>query len=423
MKRYKRTIRQKVVSGLNNGPVVLLNGPRQAGKSTLARDIGENAMGAEYITFDDITALALASDNPEGFLKQFPKPVVLDEVQMVPALFRSIKKNIDELRYQEPETAKGRFLLTGSANIMALPGLSDALVGRIGIHTLGPLSVGETLGTIDSFVTAIFSDELSLSPTKPTAQTPLELIPMATFPEIAGKDAEMQASWADNYLTTLVQRDIKQLADIEKISIIPNMIQLLASRVGSTVNDSSLARELSVNTMTGRRYSALLENIFLINKVAPWFNNSEKRLVKSPKLYFTDTFLLCHILGVDLEKIALENPVLMGKIIENFVASEMLKQLTWHKGIDLYHFRTQSQKEVDFILEKRGGQAVAIEVKAKHSVKPSDFNGIRAFKEMNKNKFVRGIVLYLGDKLIPYEDDMAAVPIDALWTLGTKPID
>lgn len=422
MSYCNRTIDARIREGLSVMPAVFLNGPRQAGKSTLAAHIAKTYLDADYVTFDDVTTFAVASNDPEGFLRQFTRPVIIDEVQMVPDVFRALKLLIDEYRKKDKKGANGRFLLTGSANILALPGLADALVGRMAILSLYPLSASEVHGQDKPVINGLFDQEITFRKGADARKKPSldDMIHSATFPEIAGASRTDSTVWFDGYLTTLLQRDVKQLAEIEKIPALPNIVKILAARAGGLLNDADCARDAKLNAVTYRRYRILLQQLFLISLVPPWYRNIGKRLVKSPKLFFTDTALLCHQLGVDAGSLQQQNPGLFGHILENFVASELTKQLAMLSDGTLYHFRSHDNKEVDFVIERRNGKLLGIEVKTRESVTADDFAGLRVLKEQVKKDFVRGIVIYLGKDTVHFGDGMVAMPLENLWRLNME---
>ncbi|MBN8530978.1 MAG: ATP-binding protein [Alphaproteobacteria bacterium] len=397
---------------------MFVNGPRQAGKSTLVRHIARHDFKADYVTLDDITTLA-ATDDPESFLRGFPGPVIIDEVQLAPGLFRALKKVVDERRLEG--NASGIFLLTGSANVMALPELSDALVGRMAVLTLYPMAACEMMGKGQPVIHSWFDQDIKfhaggrgkkISLDKTSLQAAAD---RATFPEIALAEHANRRLWYDGYLTTLLQRDVRQLADIEKVTALPNMLSILAARAGSLLNDADAARDAKLNAMTYRRYRTLLQQLFLITLIPPWHRNVSKRLVKAPKLYVTDTGLLCHLLGVDADAMRRQDPGLYGHILENFVASELIKQVAMTGGMALHHFRTHDGKEVDFVIERRGGKLIGIEVKAAMSVEARDFAGLKVLKEAAGKDFVKGVVLYLGKDTVVFGEGMAAMPLERLW--------
>ncbi|MEI9885096.1 MAG: ATP-binding protein [Rhizomicrobium sp.] len=409
---------QAVLGAFRSVSVVFLNGPRQAGKSTLVQHLAATELNADYATLDDITTLAAAGNDPEGFLRQFTKPLIVDEVQLAPGLFRAFKLLVDELRSRTEGSVNGRYLLTGSADVMALPGLADALVGRMTVLPLYPLSAVEVLGQGVPVINGLFDQDIA--PARRVVGRRLQLAEIAgraTFPGISGAGEKSAATWFDGYLSALLQRDVRSLAEVEKITELPNIVKLLAARVSGLLNDADCARDAKLNAMTYRRYRILLERLFLIAQIPPWSRNIGKRLVKSPKLYFTDTALLCHQLGVGLGGLQRQNPGLFGRILENFVATELTKQVGMLGDGALFHFRSHDNREVDFVVERRNGTLIGIEVKASESVTVEDFAGLKALKAYAQNGFRRGIVFYRGTDVVPFADDMVALPLETLWTL------
>jgi uncharacterized protein len=409
MRYIQRHLQAVLCEALSRFPVVFINGPRQAGKSTLVKHLVDEGLPATYLTFDDSTVFTAASNDPEGFLRSFTGTLILDEVQLVPGIFRVLKLLVDEQR------TNGRFLLTGSANVLALPALSDALVGRMAVLTLYPFSAAETLGSGSPALNGLFDQEL---PPGPVAGEGDAAVSRATFPEISGAARAVSDAWFNGYMTTLLQRDVRQLAEIEKLSALPNILNVLAPRATGLLNDADCARDAKINPMTYRRYRALLQQLFLISLVPPWFCNVGKRFVKSPKLFFTDTALLCHRLGVDFEGLPQRNPTLFGRLVENFVATELLKQISLLPDGTLHHFRTQNGKEVDFVVERRSGALIGIEVKSSAAVTAGDFAGLRVLKEAAGKDFRRGIVLYSGNHTVAFGDGMYAMPLSSLWSLN-----
>jgi len=411
----KRLLSKNTLHSLENFPVVFVNGPRQAGKSTLVQMLAKKVWPAAYVTFDEASQLGAAQANPESFLRGYDDRLILDEVQMVPDLFRALKLLVDEARMARKSIANGRYLLTGSAAILALPQLSNALVGRMDVLTLYPLSVVELSSGRANFLERLF--DAGFKAGKMTGgNTLMEMIRRSTFPEIMDADNQVRHRWYESYLTTILQREVHQIADIAKLGVLPNLLRLLASRAGSLINDADLARSIGQNAVTTKNYRKLLQMLFLTVDVPPWFRNIGKRLVKAPKGYLIDTSMLCHVQGYDLAEVAQKSPHLFGSIFENFVASELVKQLAWSSSrAQLFHFRTSDNKEVDFVLEQPGGQLAGIEVKARDAVSIDDFKGLQELQAQTGEDFVRGIVLYRGRSIIPFGDKLWAVPVDALW--------
>jgi len=422
----RRSILPRLEQALSQRPVVLLHGARQTGKTTLVRSIAERNPKGRYVTLDDATLYSAAQENPAGFLSgltatQEPQPanlvrgrsfepVVIDEVQRVPELFRAIKLSVD--RDRRP----GRFLMTGSANALLIPKVSESLAGRMDLVNLWPLSQGEIERTQEAFVDFIFSKGLPLRVKAEQDSAGLfERIARGGYPEVFSQEPKWRSSWFESYLTTILQRDIRDLANIEGLAMFPRLLRLLASRAGSLLNFADVSRGLAMPLTTLKRYFALLEATFLVRTLPPWFTRTGQRLVKSPKIYLTDTGLMTQLLGVDQTRLA-RDPVLSGPLVENFVVMELIKQATWSStGVEMFHFRTAVGREVDIVLESPSGDLVGIEVKAGASVKGDDLKGLDALKEVARSRFHRGIVLYAGQEVVPFAENIHAVPLSALW--------
>lgn len=407
-----RKLSERLLFALKNNPVVFLNGPRQAGKSTLVQLLAKSGYRAEYVSFDNATQMSAASIAPESFLRQYKNSVIIDEVQMVPDLFRALKFVVDEMRFGQQE-CNGKFLLTGSANIMALPKLSEPLVGRMSIKTLYPFAVSEVLGGLGSFLDGLFSAEFTNSKSVISLN---EAIRSATFPEIYNKKIDECSEWFDGYLTTIMQRDVRMITELEKIGLLPTMLRILAARAGNLMNDADIARDLGLNAVTSKSYRNILKAMFLSFDIKPWYRNIGKRLVKSPKGYLIDTLLLCHLLDWNLDDLQKRKPDLYGHVVENFVATELLKLLSFSNiRANLMHFRTSDNKEVDFVLEQPNGSLAGIEVKTSDRVSSSDFNGMRVLNDIVGGDFVCGVVLYSGKDIVRFGEKLFAVPLSNLW--------
>lgn len=398
-----------IKAALKDTPVVLINGARQVGKSTLALMINE--MDYHYVTFDDINELTTAKLNLQSYIDNIKKPVVFDEVQRLPEIFVAIKTSVD--RDRKP----GQFLLTGSANVLLLPKLSDSLAGRMQIETLWPLSQGEILGYQESFLSDLMSGKIHEKHISTTELNSLGAsILTGGYPEVVAREQfERKTAWFRSYLSTIIQRDIRDLANIDKLTEIPGLIKLLASRCSSLLNFSELSRSAGIAMTTLKRYVTLLETIFQVYRLLPWAKNVSKRFIKTPKLMFTDTGILCHLLSLSPDKL-MQSENLFGRVLENFVINELHKQASWMITPPTFsHFRTQTGVEVDLIIETPDSSLIAIEIKRSLSVSKNDFKGLEYFEEVAGRKFQMGIVLYCGREVIHYKDKFYAMPISILW--------
>jgi predicted AAA+ superfamily ATPase len=406
-----RMLAPEVRNALADTPVTFLAGARQAGKSTLALALQADVVGSGYRTFDDLNTLSAASADPAGFLEQLPERAFLDEVQRAPGLFLPIKAAVD--RDRRP----GRFLLTGSANIMLLPKVADSLAGRMEILTLWPMAQAELQGEVPGFIDACFAGNPASLRLGQLERGELWRRALAGgYPEALERaPGEARERWFDSYLTTLVQRDMRDLSDLEYIHRLPQLLRLLATRAGSTLNLADQSRDLGFSVMTLKRYLALLETLYLVVTLTPWFENVGKRLVKAPKLYFNDPALQAHLLGLSAD--GLESaPKAGGAVLETFTVMELMKTAPWSRTRPaLHHFRTSDGSEVDVVLESRGRDLVAVEVKASATVQASDFRGIRTLQSLVGDRLKAGVLLYSGRDPLPFGPGLWALPFQALW--------
>ena len=400
-----------LLDALADTPVVYLQGARQTGKSTLVRALAEREHPASYLTLDTAAVLAAATGDPEGFVSGLRRPVVIDEAQRAPGLALAIKAAVDADR------RPGQFLLTGSAGVLSLPKLAESLTGRMELRTLWPFSVGELLGVRETFVDRMFEPRLSVPEAPPDTQDALiERVCRGGYPEVqARKRGARRRAWFDSYVDAILQRDVRELANIERLSEMPRLLALLASRVGQPVNFADLARTLAIPQTTLKRYVTLMEMTFLVRLLPPWFSNVGKRLTKAPKLLLGDTGLLAHLLEADADRLGRDR-TLLGHVLENFATMELLKQLGWsERRCRLFHFRTEDGAEVDMVLEDRAGRLVGIEVKGAASVGRRDFRGLKALTALAGDRFMRGVVLYTGAAVVPFGARLHALPIAQLW--------
>jgi predicted AAA+ superfamily ATPase len=401
-------------AALGDTPVVLVTGPRQAGKTTLCRLVAERR-GAQVFSLDDAATLGAATRDPTGFVAALDGPAMLDEIQKAPALLPALKLAVDRRR------EAGRFLLTGSADVLALPRVSESLAGRVEILTLWPLSQGEIEGRADDLVDVLFAADPPRYSGADAGRT--EFITRALrggYPEVLRRaDLERRRAWFRSYVSTILQRDVRDLAHIEGLTELPRLLGVLAARSSSLLNLAEVSRSLGLAQTTLTRYVALLEHTFLLRRIPAWAGSRARRAVKTPRVLITDTGLLAHLAGLTAARIA-DEPAVLGPLLESFVASELLKQLTWSRTpATLLHFRTHSGREVDLVLERDDGRIVGVEVKAAATIGAAEFRGLEALREAAGKRFHRGVVLYAGREALPFGPGLWALPLGALWQVGT----
>jgi predicted AAA+ superfamily ATPase len=398
-----------VAEALGDTRVVTLNGARQTGKSTLARLAAQTSQGAVVRLLDDPATFRAAHDDPADFVDH-DGLMVIDEVQLAPELFRSIKVAVDT------DPRPGRFLLTGSAQVLALRQLPDALPGRMEIIELWPFSQGEIDHGPDAFIDAAFASGPAMARTSGLRKRDyLERIVRGGYPEAIRRSPRRRSAFFESYLTNLIERDIQELAAIERRGDLRRLLALLAGRSGGLLVPAALSAESGIPRTTLSRYLELLTAIFLIKQIPAWSAGPTGRAVGTPKLAFVDVGIAAHLLGQDVAQLA-EPDGAAGPMVENFVLMELARQLTWcSERARLYHYRTKDQVEVDAVLETPDGRVVAIEVKAGATVRSEDLAGLRHLAQRLGPRFVAGYVLYTGQQTLPFGDRIRALPIDVLW--------
>lgn len=408
---YKRFVLPRLTEALADTPVVLIHGPRQCGKTTLARMVGD-AAGYAYTSFDDDVLRAAAQADPVGFVADLPEKAILDEVQQVPELFTTLKAAVD--RDRRP----GRFILTGSANVLLLPTLADSLAGRMEILRLHPLAQTELSAQPPRFLDALFGDGFKARPQARLGKELAERIVSGGYPAaLARALPRRRATWYRDYVETLVQRDVRDLARISALDALPRLLSLAAGQTARLLNVADLAAPFQLSRPTIRDYLTLLARVFLLEELPPWHSNRLSRLIKTPKLHLGDTGLACALLGMDAESLAADRP-LLGQLLETFVFQELRRQASWREEpISFYHFRDKDGVEVDMVLESAGQRLAGIEIKAAATVTAADFRGLRKLKEGAGHRFAGGVVLYDGEATASFGDGLFAVPIRSLWKL------
>ena len=440
---YPRRAERQLIEALEDSPVVLIHGPRQCGKTTLAQMVcapatlsplpetrqpkGQPAgpmephgLDYQYLSFDDTGIREAADADPVGFVANLPERVILDEVQHVPELFGALKLEVDRRR------TPGRFLLAGSTNVLLLPRLADSLAGRMQIVRLHPLAQSELeaasaagAGTRPSarheFIDALFGGEFKMHRTDRLGTRLAERIVAGGYPAaLARPTPRRSANWYRDYIDALVQRDVRSLARIGALEALPRLLALAASQSARLLNVSSLASPFQVTRPTINDYIALLERIFLLERLPPWHSNRASRLVKTPKLHMGDTGVACSLLGIDAPGLTRDGPML-GHLVETFVFQELRRQASWlDERFAFYHYRDKDKVEVDIVVE-RGNSVAGVEVKAGATAKGADFNGLRRLARTAGDRFSGGVVLYDGEFSLSFGDGLYAVPIRRLW--------
>jgi predicted AAA+ superfamily ATPase len=406
---YPRFADQRLIEALADTPVVLIHGPRQCGKTTLAQRVGKRE-GYTYLSFDNDVTLAAATADPVGFVSDLPERTILDEVQRAPGIFTALKTEVDRRR------TPGRFLLTGSANVLLVPKLADSLAGRMEILRLHPLAQSEILGREPDFLDILFSGGFRTRAYKRLGRSLADTITRGGYPSaLVRSTGRRRRVWYRDYVETLVQRDVRDLARIRSLDTLPRLLALAAGQTATLINVSDLSGPFQVSRPTIREYVTLLTRVFLLEELPSWHNNRMKRLVKTPKLHLSDTGLACALLGLDADALW-EDRSALGRLLETFVYQELRRHGSWHEDhIRFHHFRDKDMVEVDIVLEGAAGQIAGVEVKAAATVTTADFRGLRKLKEASGKRFAGGVVVYDGETSASFGDRLYAVPIRTLW--------
>lgn len=406
-----RLLAPRVREALADTPVVLIHGPRQSGKTTLARLVGERR-GYRYVSFDEDAVRAAAQHDPVGFAAELPERAILDEVQRVPGLFTALKAAVDRRR------VPGRFILTGSANVLLIPALADSLAGRMGILRLHPFAQCEMAGKDSRFLDTLFAGGFRTRLSERLGVALAERIVAGGYPAaLARRTAARRAAWYRDYVETQIQRDVRDLARIRSLDTLPRLLAAAASHTARLLNVSELAGPFHLTRQTIHDHVTLLERLFLLERLPPWHSNRLSRLVKTPKLHMGDTGVACALLGIDAAGLYREREIL-GPMLETFVLQELKRQASWRdEPLAFFHFRDRDNFEVDIVIERGAGSVAGIEVKAAATVTEGDFRGLRKLREAAGRRFAQGVVLYDGDASIDFGEGLHAVPLRALWEL------
>lgn len=408
MKKYRRWSKLLIETALKNRRVVILAGSRQCGKTTLAKEFSHK--DTAYRTLDDVTLLSAAQADPHGFVEHTGKLMIIDEVQRAPLLLPAIKKFVDE------DTRPGQFLLTGSANIQSLPGVTESLAGRVSKIRLRPLSEGEILGKNPLFLKHAFSQSFNYQWDVYDRNNILDVAFRGGFPEAVMLEGRQRILWHRDYLEALLERDLKDIINIKRQGSMKELLSVLAAWSGKFMDIASIGTSLAIQRPTIESYINALEALYLVERLAPWTKTDYDRVGKHPKIFMTDSGLMASILKWHIDDIRFDSDK-VGKLMETFVFNELSAQVDLDRDqYTIYHYRDREKREIDFLIEGDNGALVGIEVKAASAINKDCFKHLKWFKDnLAKEKTFVGIVLYTGEFASSFGDGMWAVPVSALW--------
>jgi uncharacterized protein len=410
MTLVERHMKPLVLEALAESRAVCILGARQVGKSTLARQIAESGRRASYLTLDDEATRRAALEDPAGFVALLSGPAVIDEIQRAPDLMLAIKVRLDT------NDARGQFLLTGSADVLALPSIADALPGRVDYMRLWPFSQGELTGVREGFIDRLFAGE---PPQIENAEVGrigyAHKVATGGFPDVQGRSERGRLRFFASYVATILERGVDEVARLRDRSDLSRLLSAAAVRSATLMSARGIATELGVTHKTVAAHIKILEDLFLVRRLQPWRVNLASRQVKTPKLHVSDTGLLAHLLNASPQRLT-HDAQLAGPVFESFVAMELQRQREWstHEP-SLFHYRDGQGREVDVVLELRSGETAGVEVKTAATVHRGDFAGLRHFRDRLGARFKAGVVLYTGQRTLAFGDRLTAVPLCGLW--------
>ena len=406
---YARHARSLILEALRDTRVVFVMGARQVGKSTLTISIAEHDHQARVLTLDDDVTRAAAEADPTGFVGGLDAPVVIDEVQRVPDLLLAIKQAVDR------DTSPGRFLLTGSANVLTNRRVKDALTGRMELIRLWPLSQSEVHGSRDNVVDALFAAHPPLIDDAIVGRGAfVEIVAAGGYPEALARHGRRRQTWFRDYVETTLDRDLRDVSDALKLEAMPRLLRLLAAQSAGLLNYKTIADRLQLHPDTVRSYVELLETVFLVRKLPAWRPGLGSREVHSPKVHVVDSGLLAHFLAADVKRIS-EDDQVTGKLLESFVAMEIVKHVDWAQVDARAHHYRDGRDEIDMVLESRSGDLVAIEVKASATLHARDWRALEKLRQRTDERFRAGVLIHAGRQTLPLGDRLWALPISGLW--------
>ena len=409
---YSRWQRHKIEQAMATRRVVLLVGARQCGKTTLAKQLITEETA--YLTLDDTTLREAAENDPQNFVKHKLKTLIIDEIQRAPSLLPAIKKVVDE------ETQPGQYLLTGSANIQALPSTQESLAGRVSKVRLRPLTQGEIKGNKPDFLTHAFSQSFNFHWNFYEKDAIIEMAFQGGFPEALTLEGRNQKKWYRDYIEALLERDLQDVAKIHRYDAMRELTKVLAAWSSKFLDTSAISSGLSIHRPTVATYINALEALYIVERVLPWTKTDYDRVGKQSKLFMTDSGLMSSILSWNRDQIRFDSDRL-GKLMETFIFNELASQIdASEEEYELYHYRDRAKREIDFLIEHDDQAILGIEVKSSSSIQKKDFNHLEWFQEnLSKDKPFVGIVLYSGNMPLSFGQNLWAIPISMLWPIDS----
>lgn len=411
MRLLPRHVRPDLVAALAEARVACLLGPRQSGKSTLVQAVAADEHPARYVTLDDPATLAQAREDPTGFVAGSER-MAIDEIQRAPDLMLAIKVVVDS------DQRRGRFLITGSANVITHPRIADALPGRVDYLTLWPLSQAELAERRPAFLETAFAGEAPRAEDPPVGRAGYaDLVVRGGFPEAVRAGADRRRRFFAGYVDSILGRGVEELGSVRDPDATARVLRLAAARSAALTNMSAIGRELGIDHKTVGNHLRSLEQLFLVARLPAWHANLGHRVVRGPKLHVADSGLLCSLIGADAERLVADG-TMAGGIFETFAVTEVMRQAAsgdFAHDVTLHHYRDQPGNEVDLVLERRNDDVVGIEVKASASPRPRDAAGLKLLRDRLGDRFKQGLLLHLGPTAIPIGDRISAVPLAGLW--------
>ena len=403
---YQRWLASRLLYTLSQRRVVLLSGPRQSGKTTLVKSLDATA---NYLTLDDITLLASAKQDPISFVKRQANLLIIDEVQRVPDLLLAIKQTVDQ------DASNGQYLLTGSAKITHQPNVQESLAGRVGKLHLRTLSQGEIESKQPQFLENAFQQKFLKSNAVFDKDIIIALALRGGFPEPLSSTPKQRSLWHRDYIEALIDHDMREIINIRRRESLYTLLEIFSAWSSKLIDYENIGSNLSLTRQTLEAYSNALEALFLIERLPAWTKTDYARIGRKPKVFLSDSGLMASILKWQQTRIRMDDDK-VGKLTETFVYTELAANIECADEYQLYHYRDREKREIDFIIEREDGAILAIEVKAGMTIKQDAFKHLKWFSEnlLNNRAFI-GVVLYSGNEILSFGDNLWAVPIGSLW--------